>query len=203
MPPSKPPSDKGTDDAILIDSNPARFPDAVISAMHHTNSTVTCMRVQIEAGEWESAIFFVLPPDVTEDQIKQLFVAGKLFPVGLDADVREHENGTMIELGVEIELSPGDNVRGVVLFLTGHMESHHEAMKCLATQQSLGIFIGDVHCNLLHQQRIPMADEHRAAFDDMLNEAVKRDALIRMTGTYDPQKVFDSIVEEQEKHTSH
>lgn len=197
-----------------------KFPDAAIRAMHHAGTTVTCMPVVIDsdgqalartssgglqqdpAGAlaepaddaiWESAIFFVLPLSVTNRQLKSLFPSQHLFPVALEADLLEHESGTLIELGVEIDLGLKQNPSGLVLFLTGHIPSHYEAVQLLAKQQSIGLFIGDVHCNLLHQQRIPLLDAHRSVFDSMLQEAVRRDALIRMTGSYDPEAVFDSV----------
>lgn len=188
-----------------------KFPDAAIRAMHHAGTTVTCMPVVIdEAGQavadasadlsadsagaiWESAIFFVLPLSVTNKQLKKLFPSENLFPVALEADLIEHDNGTLIELIVEIDLGLKDNPSGVLLFLTGHISSHYEAVQLLAKQQSIGLFIGDVHCTLLHQQRIPLADAHRSVFDEMLQEALRRDALIRMSGSYDAEAVFDSV----------
>ena len=197
-----------------------KFPDAAIRAMHHAGTTVTCMPVVIgndgqalartssdglqqdptealaepaDDAIWESAIFFVLPLSVTNRQLKSLFPSQHLFPVALEADLLEHESGTLIELGVEIDLGLKQNPSGLVLFLTGHIPSHYEAVQLLAKQQSIGLFIGDVHCNLLHQQRIPLLDAHRSVFDSMLQEAVRRDALIRMTGSYDPEAVFDSV----------
>ena len=195
----------------------SKFPDAAIRAMHHAGTTVTCMPVVIDASgqavaatletegtetrqntpesnqAWESAVFFVLPLSVTNKQLKKLFPSERLFPVQLEADLIEHDNGTLIELGLEIDLGLKEKPSGLVLFLTGHIPSHYEAVQLLAKQDSIGLFIGDVHCNLLHQQRIPLVDEHRAVFEDMLQEAVRRDAVIRMSGSYDPEAVFDSV----------
>ena len=185
--------------------------------MHHAGTTVTCMPVVIDGSgqavaatyedddtasqqssletsqAWESAVFFVLPLSVTNKELKKLFPSERLFPVQLEADLIEHDNGTLIELGVEIDLGLKDKPSGLVLFLTGHIPSHYEAVQLLAKQQSIGLFIGDVHCNLLHQQRIPLVDEHRAVFEDMLQEALRRDAVIRMAGSYDPEAVFNSV----------
>jgi len=201
-----------------IVSTMQKFPDPVIVAMHHAGTTVTCMPVQydeagvavapsttssssasnqggsVDAG-WESAIFFVLPLSVADRELKSLFPATGLFPVGLEADLIEHESGTLIELGIEIDLGLAEKPSGIVLFLTGHLPSHFEAVQLLSKQESIGLFIGDVHCNLLHQQRIPLADGHRSAFDSMLQDSIRRDALIRMTGHYDPEAVFDSVAQ--------
>jgi len=194
----------------------SKFPDAVIRAMHHAATTVTCIPVaidqsqksgsdpkQLEHGElqeensWESAIFFVLPLSVTHAQIISLFPANQLFPVAMEADLIEHENGTLIELAIEIDLGLADKPAGRIVFLTGHIPVHHEAVTLLGKQESIGLFIGDVHCKLLHQQRIPLAAGHRQVFNDMLKDALKRDALIKMSGKYDPDKVFGSVASDQ------
>jgi len=204
-----------------------KFPDAVIRAMHHADSTVTCLPVALDQSgnepnlsvartfpeesskkspqeddaataaehqsEWESALFFVLPLSVTHDEIKSLFPSSHLFPVALEADLIEHEKATLIELVIDIDLGLSASPAGRVLFLTGHLPTHHEAVSLLGQQQSIGLFIGDVHCNLLHQQRIPLADEHRSVFRDMLKDALKRDSLIKMTSRYDPDEAFESV----------
>ena len=79
---------------------------------------------------------------------------------------------------------------GRILFVTGHMPAHYEAVQLLAEQESIGLFIGDMHCTLLHQQRIPLAEPHRQVFREMLQEALRRDALLRMTTQYDPEAAF-------------
>ena len=211
-----------------------KFPDAVILAMHHTGSTVTCLPVALDDSaddlnlsnartypqdealqnskelqkpfegndaatavaqdtDWESALFFVLPLSVTHDELKSLFPSPHLFPVALEADLIEHEKATLIELGIEIDLGLSDSPAGRVLFLTGHLSAHHEAVSLLGQQQSISLFVGDVHCNLLHQQRIPLADEHRSVFREMLQDALKRDSLIKMTSRYDPDEAFESV----------
>ncbi len=169
-----------------------RFPDEVITAMHNAGSTVTCMPVHLDDGDgdWESAIFFVLPPSVTDEEIKQIFPPSELFGVGLELDLMEHDNGTLIELGISIDCGTGELLQGLILFLTGHIDSHFQAVTYLGKQSSIGLFIGDVHCNLLHQQRIPLGDEHRQVFRELLQDAAKRDFVIRMTGKYDPDLVF-------------
>lgn len=190
----------------------SKFPDAVIRAMHNAATTVTCIPVAIDQnqtsvndgeddpqghGHWESAIFFVLPLSVTHSQVTSLFPATQLFPVAMEADLIEHENGTLIELAIEIDFGLPDKPAGRIVFLTGHIPVHHEAVTLLGKQESIGLFIGDVHCNLLHQQRIPLAAGHRQAFNDMLKDALKRDALIKMSGKYDPDAVFGSVVSDK------
>ena len=122
--------------------------------MHHAATTVTCIPVAIDQSErsgsntehpasdgqqkensWESAIFFVLPLSVTHTQITSLFPASQLFPVAMEADLIEHENGTLIELTFEIDLGLADKPAGRIVFLTGHIPVHHEAVTLLGKQE--------------------------------------------------------------------
>ena len=191
-----------------------KFPDAVIRAMHHAGTTATCMPVAFDAdgvsavmsednqhdatteqtdsdsANWESAVFLVLPPDLEQKQLDRLFPSDALFPVGVEADLLELENATLIEIIVDVDIGLKDKVSGRILFVTGHMPAHYEAVQLLAEQESIGLFIGDMHCTLLHQQRIPLAEPHRQVFREMLQEALRRDALLRMTTQYDPEAAF-------------
>ena len=67
-------------------------------------------------------------------------------------------------------------------------------MKLLSSQPELPLFIGDEYCNVLSRQRIVLSDAMRAGFKQLLDEALGRDAVIRMTGHYDPDKVFTDVV---------
>ncbi|MBX2839970.1 MAG: hypothetical protein KTR35_24150 [Gammaproteobacteria bacterium] len=172
-----------------------KFPDEVIVALHEANITATCMPVQIDQGQWQAAFFYVLAPDAPCLSGGQL--SGGPFSVVLDADLHEHENGTMIEIGMEI-MTPIESSHGVMLFLTGHSSSHFEALNMLSTQQDIPLFIGDQYCSTLLQQRIPVNESFRLGISGLINEAVTRDAVIRMTDRYDPDAVFaDTLAKRQ------
>lgn len=174
----------------------ARFPDAVITAMHHAGTTVTCLPVQMsEAASdvWVAAIFFVLPESWDNKKIKQTFSTGALLSVGLAADLLEQDSATLISLEVELNVE-GDPLAGEILFIPGHLEAHHETVNLLSEQSGIDLFIGDKFCNLLHQQTIPLEQGHRDVFAELLKEASSRDALIRFRGQYDPQAAFDALL---------
>jgi len=174
-----------------MSSSMARFPDGVIKAMHHAGTTVTCMPVQIDNGDWVSALFFILPEKFDESRISAIFDPARTFPVSLEADLKEQHTATLIALSIDITLGADEEVlNGQILFIPGHIASHHEAVELLSRQNAITIFIGDKHCNLLLQQRIPLVDEHRQVFADLLREAASRDALIRFRGQYDPDAAF-------------
>jgi len=174
---------------------PQKFPDEVIVALHEADITATCMPIQIDQGEWQAAFFYVLAPDAPCLSGGQLL--GGPFTVGLDADLHEHENGTMIEIGIEI-VTPIEPSLGVMLFLTGHTSTHFDALNLLSDQADIPLFIGDQYCSTLWQQRVPVNEAFRTGIRGLINEAVTRDAVIRMTDRYDPDAVFaDTIAKRQ------
>lgn len=172
-----------------------KFPDEVIVALHEADITATCMPIKLDDGEWQAAFFYVLAPDAP------CLSGGKLlggpFTVGMDADLHEHDNGTMIEIGIEI-VTPIQPSSGIMLFLTGHTSTHFDALKLLSVQDDIPLFIGDQYCSTLWQQRVPLNDTFRSGITGLINEAVTRDAVIRMTDRYDPDAVFaDTLAKRQ------
>ncbi len=171
----------------------AKFPDAVITAMHHAGTTVTCLPVRLDDQEWQSAIYFVLPETVDNDALGASLEVHENLTVALDADIHEMDTATIISLGIELHIQASNGMlkpSGEVLFFTGHLSAHFENMKLLTTQQGIPLFIGDRYCELLHQQTVPLNDEHRAVLSELLSEAASRDALIRFRGQYDPDAAF-------------
>lgn len=168
-----------------------KFPDDVIVALHNANVTVSCVPVRIDDDQWQAAVFFIIPADAP--CLGKGRLAPGPFAVELDADLHEHSNGSLIEIGIDIA-TPVEHSRGTLLFLTGHSKSHFEALNLLVTQQDLPVFLGDEYCNVLSRQRVPLTDTMRAGFKQLLDEAVSRDAVIRMTGRYEPEAVFSDVV---------
>jgi len=159
-----------------------KFPDEVIVALHEAGITATCMPIQIDQGEWQAAFFYVLAPDAPCLTGEKLL--GGPYSVAMDADLHEHENGTMIEIGIEV-ITPIEPCHGVMLFLT-------------SKQQDIPLFIGDQYCSILWQQRVPVNEAFRVGITGLINEAVSRDAVIRMTDRYDPDAVFaDTLAKRQ------
>ncbi len=170
-----------------------KFPDAAIVALHEASVTATCMPIQLDDTEqWQAAIFYVMPPDAPALGKGNRLLGGP-FSVSIEADLHEHEKGSMIEIAFEIG-TPVEPSRGVLLFLTGHSSTHFDALKLLSKQTEIPLFIGDQYCSLLWQQRIPMNDAYRQGISSLIDEAVRRDAVIRLSGHYDPDVVFADIV---------
>ena len=172
----------------------AKFPDAVITAMHHAGTTMTCLPVRLDDQAWQSALYFVLPESIDNEVFEASLAGTDKITVALDADLHEMDSATIISLGLELHLNAvhGTALKpaGEVLFFTGHLTAHFENVKLLATQPGIPLFVGDRFCELLHQQIIPLSDEHRSVLAQLLSEAASRDALIRFRGQYDPDAAF-------------
>lgn len=168
-----------------------RFPDDVMVLLHNANITLSCVPVQLDNGQWQAAIFFVLPADAP--CLKTGTLLGGPYTVELDADLHEHEKGTLIEVGLEI-VTPIEPSRGTMLFITGHSPSHFESIKLISQQDQLPLFIGDEYCRVLYKQNIPVSKAMQSGFKQLLDEAVARDAVIRLTGHYDPDRVFTDVL---------
>lgn len=189
------PSDTSSDSSANQGQSSQKFPDEVIVALHEASITATCMPIQLDGGDWQAAFFYVLSPDAA------CLSGGKLrggpFAVSMDADLHEHDNGTMIEIGIEI-VTPIEPCNGIMLFLTGHTSTHFDALTLLSEQAEIPLFIGDQYCNTLWQQRVPLNEAFRLGMMALINEAVTRDAVIRMTDRYDPDAVFaDTLAKRQ------
>jgi len=172
-----------------------KFPDGGIVALHEADITATCMPIQIDNGDWQAAFFYILSPNAPCLTNGQLL--GGPFAVAMDADLHEHPNGTMIEIGIEI-VTPIEPCNGIMLFLTGHSSTHFDALNLLSNQEDIPLFIGDQYCTTQWQQRVPVNEAFRLGITGLINEAVTRDAVIRMTDRYDPDAVFaDTLAKRQ------
>jgi len=161
-------------------------------AMHEAALTATCVPVRLDDGRWSAGLFVVVPPGSAclrpgTDGVPAL--AGGPFAVQFEADLHEHEHGTVFELDVDIR-TPGEALNASLLFLTGHASGQFETLQLLVAGPTLSLFIGDEYCRLLWQQRVPLGDAHRIGLKGLLDEAVRRDTLIRLTGRYAPEEAF-------------
>ena len=144
-----------------------RFPEDVIVLLHNANVTVSCVPIQLDDGNWQAAIFFVLPAAAPCLSTGRLL--GGPFTVEFDADLHEHEKGTLIEIGMEI-VTPIEPSRGTLLFITGHSPSHFETLKMISEQDELPLFIGDEYCRVLYKQRVPISQAMQKGFRQLLDE---------------------------------
>jgi len=125
----------------------------------------------------------LMPDNVRTNHQPRVFVSTAIQKFPDDVMVAMHHANTTVKRS-----------RGTLLFITGHSTAHFEALKLLSTQADLPLFMGDEYCTILNQQRIVLSDAMRSGFKQLLDEAVARDSVIRMTGHYDPDVVFNDVV---------
>ncbi len=174
-------------------------------------STVTCLPVQLgaepeslpagtvngstdDSGDWQSAIFFRLGGSESQKDIGLLRNAKSAYAVGVETDIIEHENASVVMLRVQAFTQQDNPLIGEILLTPGGAETHYEILTLLSTQQELTWFFSDQKFQMIHQQKQPLNQQWRDEFLALRNEAFKRDSLIRLSGKYSAQTAFAEIV---------
>lgn len=172
-----------------------RFPDFVCNSMRSTGSTVTCLPVQFDhVDAWEAAIFFCVGgPECKEDR-RTLNRLESTIPVSIEADLIDHANAAIVVLRLEVYTSDSNPLSGEVLLTPGEAESHFKTVKLLSEQPALKWFFSDAAYKIIHSQQIRLGLTQHKAFAAMLDESVKHDALIRMTGRYDVGNALNDVL---------
>lgn len=168
--------------------------------MDYTGSSVTCLPVRIDSGNWESAIFFQLGGrESKEDRRRLSRLDGAVVPVAIETDVIKHSSASVVVIRFEVYTHGDDNpLIGEVLLTPGETESHFETLKLLCTQPVIRWFFSDAAYWIIHQQQNYLGEPEHAAFKDVLDQATQHDAMIRMTGTYDVQLALKEVVSHYE-----
>lgn len=163
-------------------------------------STVTCLPVQLDTSEsdgansWQSAFFFRLGGRESRRDIRLLEDATDAFTLGMETDLIEHANATVVLLRLQVYTQQDDPLVGEVLLTPGGAETHYEVLGLLGEQQSLTWFFSDQDYRVIHQQRQPLSQPWRDEFLALRSEAFKRDAVIRLAGKYSAQAAFAEVV---------
>jgi len=174
-----------------------KFPDKVIEMMSSGGSTVTCLPVQLDSDDvrgWQSAFFFRLGGRESVDDIKLLEKTTEPLSVGLETDLIEHANATVVLLRLQVYTQQDDPLIGEVLLTPGGAETHYEILGLLGEQESLTWFFSDQDYKVIHQQRQPLAKPWQDEFLALRSEAFKRDSIIRLAGKYSAQTAFAEVV---------
>lgn len=181
-----------------------KFPDSVIQMMTAGGSTVTCLPVRVDldnpdadasgGGTWQSAIFFRLGGQESKTDIDLLRRSNKPFALGMETDIIEHENASVVMLRLQVFVQQDDPLIGEVLLTPGGAETHYEILGLLSEQQQLVWFFSEQNYQVIHQQAQSLGQEWRDEFDALRSEAFKRDALIRLSGKYNAQAAFADVI---------
>jgi len=198
-----------------------KFPQSVIDMMSAGGSTVTCLPVQLDdsgsavsdtAGEpvstdndsasekhrlidqWQSCIFFRLGGLESRNDIEVLKSRAGPFSVGIETDIIEHENASVVVLRLQVFTNQSDPLVGEVLMTPGGAETHYEILGLLGEQQTLTWFFSDQQYYQIYQQSQALSQEWRDEFLALRSEAFKRDSIIRLAGKYNAQAAFADVV---------
>lgn len=174
-----------------------KFPQSVIDMMSAGGSTVTCLPVQLDTVDseaWQSAFFFRLGGQESQRDIRLLKKSTDVFSVGLETDIIEHANATVVLLRLQVFTQKDNPLVGEVLLTPGGAETHYEVLTLLSEQQSLTWFFSDQDYQVIHQQRQPLSKDWQDEFLALRSEAFKRDSIIRLSGKYSAQTAFAEVV---------
>ncbi len=166
--------------------------------MRSAGAAATCLPVQLDGERWETAFFFHLAgPECKEDR-RIMRKRGGPLPVGLETDLIETDHAAVVMLRPEVYTREADPLTCEILLAPGEGGSHFDALKLLTKQERLCWFFGDQAFWMVHSQALPLDAAQRAGFDELLRDALKHDAMVRMTGHYDAQAGLSEIVRHYE-----
>jgi len=162
--------------------------------MRETGAAATCTPIRLDGGAWESAIFVHLTGRECAHDRLFLGRANGSVPVGVEADLLQHENGTVVILRLEIHARPEDPMAVEILILPGGTQGHYETLRLLSEQPRLCWFFADEKFRVIHAQQYPLSADQQHGFHELVLDAVKHDALVRCTGRYDSKATLASVL---------
>ncbi len=161
--------------------------------MASSGAAVTCLPVRIDGDAWETAVFFdVAGPECAGDR-HVLGDPSSQVALGFEGDLIETSSGSVVVLRFEAHTMHEDPLAGEVLLAPGGSQTHFEALKHLTAQARIGwFFAGEEHA-IIRVQHYPLGAEHHQAFEELLGDAVRHDALARMTTGYDAANALAEV----------
>lgn len=175
-----------------------RFPESVREAMRTGGAAATCVPVQLDGEQWETAFFFHVAGPECKDDRRLMRKAGAPLQVGLETDLLETEHAAVVLLRPEVYTRANDPLTCEILLTPGEGGAHFEALKLLGAQRRMCWFFGDQAYWLVHSQQLPLDDEQRAEFSGLLRDALKHDTMVRLSGRYDSRAALGEIVRHYE-----
>lgn len=145
-------------------------------------------------NQWQSCIFFRLGGSESRNDIDILKSNAGPFTVGIETDIIEHENASVVVLRLQVFTTPSDPLVGEVLMTPGGAETHYEILGLLGEQETLTWFFSDQQYYQIYQQSQQLSQEWRDEFLALRSESFKRDSIIRLAGKYNAQAAFADVV---------
>ena len=170
-----------------------RFPAPVREAMNASGAAATCVPVELDGGAPEAVFFIDLAgPESKADRRVIRKWRGPL-SLGLDSDVIETGHGAVVVLRPEVHTGPFDPFVCEILVAPGEGGAHFEALDLLSRQPRLTWFFGDRGFEIIRTQQHPLDDGQRGEFAALLKDALRYDAMTRMTRRYDSRAALAEV----------
>ncbi len=154
----------------------------------------TCVPVQFDQGNWETAVFFEVGGKHCSDDRKILRKTCSPLPVSIEADLINHANASVVTLRFEVMTRHDNPLVGEVLLAPGIGDTQFDTLKNLSSQHNMRWYFGDGTYNVIHSQQTTLCEHERQGYESILQDAVRHDAVVRLTGRYDAKRAFSEIV---------
>lgn len=160
----------------------------------------TCLPVRLNDDAWESAVFFGLGGTACERDRQTLAASESPLPVTLEADVIECATAAVVMLRFEIDTRGDSPLAGEVLLTPGQGKVQFDTLKNLTGQEHLRFFFADGQHRVIHSQQLRLGDRERQGYLGILEDAVRHDAMVRLTGRYDADAAMQEVTSHYATH---
>lgn len=171
--------------------------------MRASRAMTTCVPVQFEQSVWESAVFFELGGKACERDREILKSSSVTLPVSLEAEVIECGSAAVVMLRFEIMTDQSSPLAGEVLLTPGLGNVQFETLQYLGQQDALRFFFSDSGYNIIHSQQLQLRDQERQGYQSILDDAVRYDAMVRLTGRYNAKVAIKEVTDHYATHVDH
>ena len=170
--------------------------------MREKDIAATCIPVQYDDRQWESAFFFhVSGPESKQD--RRILKKQKITPAVLMAELMTHASAAVVMLRVEVGTIMDDPLVFEILLTPGHVTMHYECLKLLARQERIRYFFSDSDYRILQEQEQEISDAQHQNFETLARESFAHDTMIRMAGKYDALAALSEIVARYQVRQEH
>lgn len=170
-----------------------KFPAPVREAMTASGAAATCIPVELDGGAPEAAFFIDLAGPQSKADRRVIRKWRGPLSLGLESDVIETVHGAVVVLRPEVHTGPFDPLVCEILVTPGEGGTHFETLDLLSRQPRLTWFFGDRGFGIIRTQQHPLDGGQHEAFAALLKDALRHDAITRMTGRYDARAALGEV----------
>lgn len=161
--------------------------------MRDKDIAATCIPVQFDDDEWESAFFFhVAGPESKYD--RRVLKKNRTTPTVLETELMAHAKASVVLMRLEVQTVVDDPLVFEILLLPGEFSIHYECLKSLAKQKRIRYFFADSDYRVLQEQEQKISDVQHEKFENLAREAFAHDSVLRMTSKYNAQAALSEVV---------